>query len=253
MQITVLERPGPIPEREFKTELEHELIDLKGSLSAAAKVTRFTGKGFAQISVLGDDSEILGELIIRKFGAAITTQTEMTTGPHMGIVNRFDSNFLEIDLGIETPEPRNIRIPARHLRAQLADGKPIPVRAICEEYCLVPETRVGIRVGQLPENEIQEAWLADSQIRTISEWMTIQLDRVKVIGVTRGTLNNTLQKAGLERDIIAVEQETLATHILTCKLGTDAIGLIPKLGRHLRKARLKTFLPRRIAERCREW
>jgi hypothetical protein len=35
-------------------------------------------------------------------------------------------------------------------------------------------------------------------------------------------------------------------HALVCKLGTDAAGLISKLGRILRSARFAVFNPRRI-------
>jgi hypothetical protein len=35
-------------------------------------------------------------------------------------------------------------------------------------------------------------------------------------------------------------------HALTCKLGTDAAGLISKIGRKLRNARFTVFNPRKI-------
>ena len=37
-------------------------------------------------------------------------------------------------------------------------------------------------------------------------------------------------------------------HVLTCKLGTDAAGLIPKIGRNLRNAKFAVFNPKRLRE-----
>jgi hypothetical protein len=38
----------------------------------------------------------------------------------------------------------------------------------------------------------------------------------------------------------------LFEHALVCKLGTDAVGLISKVGRGLRNARFVVFSPRKI-------
>jgi hypothetical protein len=35
-------------------------------------------------------------------------------------------------------------------------------------------------------------------------------------------------------------------HALTCKLGTDATGLIPKIGRYMRNAAFIVFNPKKI-------
>jgi len=35
-------------------------------------------------------------------------------------------------------------------------------------------------------------------------------------------------------------------HVLTCKLGTDAAGLIPKIGRILKNAKFAVFNPKKL-------
>jgi hypothetical protein len=50
------------------------------------------------------------------------------------------------------------------------------------------------------------------------------------------------------RDIIKIDSLGTLEHVVLCKLGTDAIGLIPKLGRYLAEAVLVPFSPKKILE-----
>lgn len=80
-----------------------------------------------------------------------------------------------------------------------------------------------------------------------------RLDRIQVFDSSKREVEFAVRKANLDRDIISVERQTLTTQSVVCKLGTDAIGLIPKLGSILRRRELKPFLPKRIVSRCRPW
>jgi hypothetical protein len=55
-----------------------------------------------------------------------------------------------------------------------------------------------------------------------------------------------MERARLGRDVVDVEALGLFEHVLTCKLGTDAAGLIPRVGRFLRFARFVVFNPRKV-------
>jgi hypothetical protein len=50
------------------------------------------------------------------------------------------------------------------------------------------------------------------------------------------------------RDIAKIEQLGMFEQVIVCKLGTDAAGLIPKIGRNLKRMALSIFSPRRILE-----
>jgi hypothetical protein len=71
-------------------------------------------------------------------------------------------------------------------------------------------------------------------------------DKLIVLGVALRQVEDTLGYAQLNRDIISVESLGLFEHALTCKLGTDAAGLIPKIGRLLKSAKFAVFNPRKI-------
>jgi hypothetical protein len=254
MQITLLQRPGRVSPEDFDAALDECLSSLKGDLSASTKLIGFSGNGWVKIDIDGEDSEILQEIISRELSRAQTDLAQVETqGNYSGIVRDVGAD-LEVDIGIERPAPLNVSISLRALRAQLCDGKPLSGKEIAEYYCIHPGGRLAVRITNLEQDARRlEGWLADSQIEFFSELIASRLERVQVLNCTRQRLELAIRKIRLERDVISVEPSTLTTHSVVCKLGTNAIGLIPKLGSVLRKSELKPFIPKRILTKCRQW
>ena len=254
MRITLLQRPGKVSAKEFSAALEESLSKLRGELSASTKLVGLSGNGWAKVEIVGEDSEVTTEIISRELGRAQTDLSQIRVQEnYYGIVDGVDAD-LSVDIGIEKPKPLSVNLDSKGLRAQLCDGKPLSCSEIAESYCIHPGTRLAVRITRLErDTSTLEAWLADSQIELFSQWITSHLERIQVFDCTRQSLENAIRKADLERDVISVEPNTLTTHSVVCKLGTDAIGLIPKLGSKLRKSELEPFLPRRILTKCRQW
>jgi hypothetical protein len=228
---------------------------LKGNLSASMKLLGYSKQGWAIVDLTGDDTEIITELISRKLGLA---QTQLTSIEKLrnydGLVTGETATYLQVDIGIEKPRTFEIRVGLDTLRAQLCDGRTLSMKEIIEHYCLFPSTKAAVRITRVePESELAEGWLADSQIALFSNRISARLDRIQVLDCSQREVEFAIRKANLNRDIISVERETLTTQSVVCKLGTDAIGLIPKLGSVLRRRELKPFLPKRIVSRCRPW
>ena len=57
-----------------------------------------------------------------------------------------------------------------------------------------------------------------------------------------------LERTRLNRDIIGVEELGMFEHALTCKLGTDAAGLVSKVGRYMRNFGFIVFNPKKLVE-----
>ena len=250
MKIALLQRKGRVDEERFYTALQNALDDLKGDLTAEIKIQPFSRYGWTVVDVTGDDTEIFIELISQEFGLAPSNPSRIEThGNYRGIVRSFDSDLI-VDVGIEQPEPKYVRVKLSSLRAQLADGRGwVPAREIAELYCLVPGTPISIRVTRLAPNEY-EGWLSDSQISQFSDWLSCGLERVQVYDCLKSRLDFAISRAKLERDIVSTEQLNLTTHSVLCKIGTDAIGIIPSLGFTIRQSELKAFIPKRIQEKC---
>lgn len=255
MKITVLQRPGQQTTRDFNANLENALSVLKGELSASTRLDGFSKKGWARIEVDGEDYEILVELIARELGRVRPDIADIEMhGVYQGVISGGAHGNVEVDIGLETPRPLGATIQLNTLRAQLADGKPLRGEEIIDSYCLFPGAKTSIRITRLElEVGIVEGWFADPQIEEFSDWIATRLDRVQVFDCYRHELELAIQRARLERDVVSVEPLTLTAQSVLCKLGTDAIGLMPKLGSLLRRRELKPFIPRRILARCRQW
>jgi hypothetical protein len=253
MQITILQKHGPLTAPFFVSNLNMALAELKSDLNATAKITSATRSGWARVEVTGEDDEVLLELVARKFGLAVTDSNKVEDqGVYEALAIGSSPEALRLDLGIETPKPMIVKIPLFALRAQLADGNAMTCRDIVENYCLVAGVRVSVRITKKSPDEI-EGWLSDAQIRGFSDWFQTGLDRILVFDCFKQQLESAVSRASLNRDIISVESQTFTTQIAVCKLGTDAIGLMPKLGTQLKKHGLKPFIPKRISTRCRQW
>jgi hypothetical protein len=102
--------------------------------------------------------------------------------------------------------------------------------------------------GVSEEERVVEAMLAEKQLMSFRGWTLSLLDRLLVFGVPVGDVDSALERAELGRDVVDVESLGLFEHVVVCKLGTDAAGLIPRIGRRMRRASFSVFNPRRILE-----
>jgi len=253
MKVTLLQKKGKVEERDFKNQLETAIRNIIGSLSATATFSSFTREGWVTLSVIGEDAEVVTELLTQNFGTISEDASKGEPyGNYRGIVEEVSTAGLGVDIGTERPRPTLVNVKLSSLQAQLADGKKIPTRRIADCYSILPQTPISVRVTHSSPSEI-EGWLADSQISHYSRRITSGLERIQVINCLPTYLDFAIRKAQLERDIIATEQLSLTVQSMACKVGTNAIGLIPRIGSILRKSELVPFIPSRIQEECRTW
>ncbi|HXZ89806.1 MAG TPA: DUF2110 family protein [Candidatus Dormibacteraeota bacterium] len=252
MKLTILERPTALTAGDFQARLEKELEELKGALNAFITLDGFSRSGWTQINITGEDSEIMTELIARRFSLAHTELREIeTSGNYAAEIIGSNGRGLKFDVGFDAGSLDCV-IPTRNLNVQLADGKTTPLRQLMECYCLYPGVRVSVRVTTQNDHGI-EGWLSDSYVDTLADWVKMGVDRIQVFECFKQEVEYAVLKARLSRDVIAINSLTFTAHSMVCKLGTDAVGLIPKLGHLLRKRTLKPFQPKKIVEECRPW
>jgi hypothetical protein len=89
-----------------------------------------------------------------------------------------------------------------------------------------------------------EAELSSTQVKMFKNWQDSLLDRLIILGITTDEVTSTLERTRLNRDVINIEALGLFEQVLTCKLGTDATGLIPRIGRYIRNTQLLVFNPK---------
>jgi hypothetical protein len=221
-----------------------EGLDAKTEVSIVDKWVR--------VHLSGEDEAIATSYIRKEVGLCPET---------LGNVKRFATlkgyvvgfgkspDTLHVDVGVFQPETVLGAVPLRHLQSVLVDGRKLALKKISELFGFCDDLPVNVKVSLVDMAEKRVgAEFALSQLERFNLWRESLLDRLIVLGASLPDVNRMLAQSGLDRDVVGVESLGLFEHALVCKLGTDAVGLISKVGRGLRNARFVVFSPRKIRE-----
>jgi len=228
----------------LNSEFENLSVDVK-VLGSPAK--------WVKISLSGEDEIIATSYINKKIGTCPISIKKIDKFSILkGYISKVDTvnQELRVDVGVFEPKIIQAAIPLAYLRAQLVDGKKIDLQKISEIYGFkenLPLTVKVIRLNDEAEGVLQ-AELSIEQIEKIHSWRQSLLDRLIILGASLGEVETVLERTMLNRDIIGTESLGMFEHALTCKLGTDAAGLVSKVGRYMRNAELIVFNPKKIVE-----
>ena len=250
--LTLLEKAyGSYSTRTFENDLESMCQGLKVTI----KVRGETTQGWIRVEVHGEDDLAARQILDREIGLAPTTADTVSKFANLRgkIFNSGQSTSeLHVDIGVFTPLVYLAVVPLSALRAQLMDGKNVTLQHTTELYCLCDQLPLHIKIltGLDPARLVWTAELSEAQLSLFSTWLRSNLDRLFVLGASRREVEAAVQRAGHSRDIVKTETLGPLEHALECKLGTDAVGLVPKLGRRLRQASLFPFNPRRTKKEC---
>src|SRR3990170_1720254 len=207
---------------------------------------------WVQVSFSGEDEGVASNYVAKEVGFSPTCFEDVkrfTTLKGYVVNLEKDKEELQVDMGIFQSKIVYATVPLRHLQAQLVDGRKIALKKIVELYGFCEDLPLDIKiVGIDEEAKSMEAELSAEQAGKYVSWQDSLLDRLIVIGSSLYDVKKILNRDGLTRDVINIETLGMFEHVLTCKLGTDAAGLIPKIGRCLKKARFAVFNPKRLRE-----
>jgi hypothetical protein len=221
-------------------------------LEVETKILGTVADGWVQIAVVGEDEGIATNYVIKEIGVCPSNfENAREFSTLKGYIRNIGKNEgeLSIDVGVFQPKTVHATIALRHLQAQLVDGRKIALRKIAELFGLCEGLPVSVKVSGLNEEESRiDAELPSRQIRKYAVWRESLLDRLLVLEPSLHEINVTLKHGKLDRDVIDVEPLGMFEHALTCKLGTDAAGLIPKIGRKLKSAKFAVFNPKRLRD-----
>ena len=249
--LVVAERISLSDQQEFTPLINERLRRLAEGLDASARVKGFTGNGFTRIQVEGSDSEVLTELIRRKLNVAAEDISQLEVDDHFkAYVKRINpkKQSLEVEIG---PLSAHVKceINEHALAAQLSDGRMVPIERTARTYCLHEGVPILTRITEIDRHRRQlQAWISDDQMDRFENWRRQRFHRILAIGDFRERICRAIRFSGVERDVIDIEELAFTTSCLVCKLGTEAPGIIAKIGRHIGKVRLHVFLPERLDE-----
>ena len=227
----------------LKSEFENLDLDVKVLGNPVNK--------WVQVSLSGEDEVIATSYINKNIGTCpINIKKVDKFSVLKGYISKVDTDKqeLKVDVGVFEPKIIQATIPLAYLQAQLADGRKVDLKKISEVYGFHVNLPLSIKAICLngEEDKLLQAELSTAQIEKIRLWQQSLLDRLIVLNASLSQIETVLERTRLNRDIIGTEALGLFEHALTCKLGTDAAGLIPKIGRYMRNSMFIVFSPKKV-------
>jgi hypothetical protein len=234
--------------------LEPVLKPLFQDLNVHVKIKDRAIQEWVQVEVSGEDEAVALQLLDKEFGLTPTHvdkvgKFSLLRGRIIGYSRTLDE--LRVDVGVFTPKVVYANVSLERLQAQLADGKKLSLQSLIELYCLYDNLPLQIKVVDAEltsEKEALEAELSEQQLSLFTSWLRVSLDRLMIVGARLQDVDRAVKASKHFRDVAKIESLGLLEHAIVCKLGTDAVGLIPAIGRYLRKATFAPFSPRKILQ-----
>ena len=212
-----------------------------------------TNRRWIQLQVSGEDETAALSLLDCEVGLApisLEKLKKFSVVQGKVVFSNRSNNELYVDLGVFSPETCDAAISKKRLCVQLADGKDVALQELAELFCVYDNMPLEVKVAEDAEegNKSVEAFLSEAQVSLFSGWVGCRFDRLVVLGSLFDDVERAVKLSRHFRDIIRVESLGVLEQVVLCKLGTDAVGLIPKLGRYLKSAVLVPFSPKKILE-----
>jgi hypothetical protein len=215
-------------------------------LEVQLKFAGTTDRGWVQLDVSGEDETAALNFLDKEIGLVPVSpgSFEKFSVLRGKVVFSGDSpSELRVDVGVY-----DVVISAQRLQAQLADGKTIPLQGLVKLFCLydnVPlEVKIVRDVGV--QKKTVDARLSETQVSVFGNWVRDSFDRLIVLGALYSDVERAVKLSRSYRDTIRIGSLGTLEQVVLCKLGTDAVGLIPKFGRYLKEAVLVPFSPKKI-------
>jgi len=212
-----------------------------------------TDRGWIQLEVSGEDETAALSLLDQEIGLApisLDKLEKFSTVQGKVVFSCKSKEELYVDFGVFSPQLMDAVVSGKQLCAQLADGKNIPLPELIELFCLYDNVPLEVKLAEdLKEAKTHvAAVLSEAQVSLFRRWVRYRFDRLIVLGSILSDVEEAVKLSRHSRDIIRVESLGALEQVILCKLGTDAVGLIPKLGRYIKPSVLVPFSPKKVLE-----
>ncbi len=216
------------------------------NLDVEVQVLTNPANRWIQVSLSGEDEAVAKSYIKREIGTCPVSLENAKNYPVLrGYVSKVDfgKQELVVDVGIFEPKIVLATVSLASLQAQLFEGRKADLKKIAETFALAERAPLSIKPVPPITGEVEEfqAELSEEQVEKLHAWQLSLLDRLIILGASKEMIDNVLERTRLTRDVIDVETLGMFEHALTCKLGTNAAGLVGIMGRYLRNSVFVVF------------
>jgi len=224
-----------------------------GDLDLEVRVLGSPINKWVQVSLSGEDEPIATSYINQKIGVCPTNIKNIIKFSVLkGYISKVDTvkQELRVDVGVFEPKITQTAVPLSYLQAQLADGRRVDLKKLTGTYGFQEGLPVSIKLTNLEGDKdgFLRSEFSVEQLDRIRCWQLSLLDRLIILGASKAEVALVLERTGLNRDVIEVGTLGLFEHALTCKLGTDASGLVSRVGRYMRNSRFIVYNARIVAD-----
>ena len=219
-------------------------------LNVEVKTCGATARGWIQISISGEDENVALRYLEDKIGLCTASFEDIHRFSTIkGRITNLENskNELRVDMGVYSPSIYDAVMPLTRLQAQLVDGRKITLMEIVELFGMSENMPFTVKIDSVDKDRsLIEAEVAEKQRRQYIVWTESLLDRLLILGASYSGIELAVEQAGFRRDVVNIESLGGFEYAVVCKLGTDAVGLIPRIGKILGNASMVVFSPRRI-------
>jgi len=237
-------------------QIEMSLQTIFEDLDAQVQILDKQSNRWVKVKITGEDEVVAKNYITKQIGICPTSLDEVSSDTEFkGYIQKIDTTgTLIVDIGILEPKTVYAHIPLTTLQTQLLEGKEISLKKIAELFALSADLPISIKVKGIHAVEnIINAELSTTQVEKLKNWQDSLLERLIVLGATTDEITLTLERTQLNRDIINTEALGLFEQVLTCKLGTNAAGIIPRIGRYMRNTQFLVFNPKNFTPNAKNY
>ncbi len=215
-------------------------------LDVEVEVSNNTTNRWVQVLLSGEDEAVATSYINKEIGTCPSSFENAKNYPVIrGYISKLDTTKqeLSVDVGIFEPKVVLATVSLANLQTHLVEGRNTDLKKIAEIYGLVERSPLSIKLVSAITGEAEglQGELAEEQVERLHSWQRSLLDRLIILGASLDKIENVLERTRLNRDVIEIETLGMFEHSLTCKLGTNAAGLVSIVGRYLRNSIFVVF------------
>jgi len=228
--------------------VDKTLKSMLNGLKVETKIAAISSRALVEITVWGEDEKVALRFLDEEIGLCPTSFENVEKFSTVrGYISSLKQEELHVGIGFSSSSTIDAVISLERLQAQLVDGRKMALKKIAELFGLVENSPLKVQVCRVNRGKSHvEAVLSEKQLSLYRNWTKLLLNRLVVLGASVGEIALALKRTGSNRDVVSIESLGLFEHSIVCKLGTDAVGLIPKIGGKLWTANFSIFNPTEI-------
>jgi len=215
-----------------------------------------TTKRFTRLMIEGEDANIMVKFLEKELGKPMVWNEIKEEEEYKGRVIDVRDDGVLVDIGLIGDDYYRIKVPFEDFVRKIFRVKTNIPREIFDFFGIRKYFPLSVKVNfELELNERERiAWglLGRSTVKMLRSWFSKRFDRIVVYGATRSQVEKAIRESRHVIDILNVERLGFLEHIIICKWGTSAKGLIPEIGPFLPQAYMGVFMPRYVKKKIKE-